>query len=476
MNIITQFYKNKLKEKLISKISNITSELVDEIVDNLQSYNNNKFFNLINSIQESTMEIIKETIIQTFEEIDTQYKWSDERLKKYTINKSNVNRTITTIVGDLTFKRTYYISKLDNSYHFYVDEIFDLPKYDHYDPVIKAIAIDKAFSTNQIQAGKDTGEIMTAISKLISVDRSKFHISRQSINNWIKEWNNPEYVYEQTETPENLYVMGDEKYLGCQDLDNDIMTKCMVAFEDIKSVGKNRNKLINRTVYSTYSTHPWEEFINVLSQKYDFSKINNIILLGDGGNWIKSGKDELKVESNNIISYRLCKFHFKQAINHITSDDSERKNLLNIFNNKSKKEFINEVNKIIEKNKNREEIINKKLNYILNNYKAIKDMNNSDVGSSMESHISHCIANLFASRPKGYSSKNIKKYLQINDYKNNNLNILYLYSKTYNDTETRTINENDINYSIFDKKGSNIPIIDQGKVNGTYTIINALAH
>ena len=216
--------------------------------------------------------------------------------------------------------------------------------------------------------------------------------------------------------------------------------------------------------------------ISVLSQKYDFSKINNIILLGDGGNWIKSGKDELKVESNNIISYRLCKFHFKQAINHITTDDNERKKLLNIFNNKSKKEFINEVNKIIENNKNREETINKKLNYILNNYKAIKDMNNSDVGSSMESHISHCIANLFASRPKGYSSKNIKKYLQINDYKNNNLNILYLYSKTYNDTETRTINENDINYSIFDKKGSNIPIIDQGKVNGTYTIINALAH
>ena len=70
---------------------------------------------MINSIQESTMEIIKETIIQTFEEIDVQYKWSDERLKRYTVNKSNVNRTITTIVGDSTFKRTYYISKLDNS-------------------------------------------------------------------------------------------------------------------------------------------------------------------------------------------------------------------------------------------------------------------------------------------------------------------------------------------------------------------------
>ena len=42
-----------------------------------------------------------------------------------------------------------------------------------------------------------------------------------------------------------------------------------------------------------------------------------------------------------------------------------------------------------------------------------------NIGSSMESHISHLIASLFSSRPKGFSTKRITKYLKLNDYKNN---------------------------------------------------------
>ena len=41
--------------------------------------------------------------------------------------------------------------------------------------------------------------------------------------------------------------------------------------------------------------------------------------------------------------------------------------------------------------------------YTCDNYKAINDMSDSPIGSSMESHISHYIANLFSSIPKGYS-------------------------------------------------------------------------
>lgn len=53
----------------------------------------------------------------------------------------------------------------------------------------------------------------------------------------------------------------------------------------------------------------------------------------------------------------------------------------------------------------------------------------------MESHISHCIANMSSSRPKGYSSKNINKYLEINDYKNNYLNIFNLHLKSYENVD-----------------------------------------
>lgn len=475
MNSISQFYKKRLKERINSKITEISSNLVDKLVDNLYSTNNNKYFNFINDIQESTMDIIKQIIVETFEAVDKQFRNSKRKFD--TINKSNVSRTITTLLGDVTFKRTYYISKVTDDYYFYVDDVFDLPKYDHYDPTVKAITIDKAFTTNHTQAGKDTGEMMCTINKLSSQEvRNKFHISRQSVNNWIKEWNNPTYKFDQVETPDTLYVMADEKFIGCQDLDNDIMVKCMVAFEDIKKIGKNRNALVNRTVISKYTNKPWEEFIDVLSQKYDFSKINNIILMGDGANWIKMGKDELKMENNNVVTFKLCIFHFKQAINRITGDEEKRKLLLKIFNTKSKKEFISEVNNIIESDKNREKNINKNLNYILNNYTSIKTSLESNIGSSMESHISHCIANLFASRPKGYSSKNIDKYLEISNYKNNGINIIDLYSKTYNSDEKITINGNKINYSLFEKKESNIPIIDSGIVTPTFNAINALIH
>ena len=68
--------------------------------------------------------MIKTVIIETFEEIDNQFKNSSERKLKYNINKSSVPRTLVTIVGEITFTRTYYISKLDGSYHFLIDELF----------------------------------------------------------------------------------------------------------------------------------------------------------------------------------------------------------------------------------------------------------------------------------------------------------------------------------------------------------------
>lgn len=471
MNSISHFYKDLLKKRIIFKISSISSDLVDEIISNLYYLDNERYLKMIGKVQEKTMDMIKIIIKETFEEVDLQFKESSERKKFYSINKSNVSRTIITIAGEITFNRTYYKSKVTDEYSFYVDEIFGLPKYDHYDPVIKAIAIDKAFSTNQFQASKDIGELITPINSLASSDRNKFHIPRQTINYWIKEWKAPDYVYNQVDTPETLYVMADEKYLGCQDLDNDIMSKCMVAFEGVEKVSKNRNALVNRTVYSTYSKTPWEEFVSVLAQKYDFNKLKNIVLLGDGAKWINSGVTELKVESNNSVTRLLCIFHFKQAIHRFTTDDNLRKEIIEKVKNSTLHKFKKYTETLEIKDDKKQSYIN----YIANNYKAIKEALDSNVGSSMESHISHCIANLFASRPKGYSSANIKQYLKINDYKNNGLNILNLYLKTYNNSDVVSINEEELNYSIFDKKGVTLPILNNGIINNAYLTLSGLS-
>ena len=475
--IISQKLKNVLKNKIFNVISLNLFNNVEFLLNNLlcDDYSN-KYFDLIYKSQQATRDIVKSIVRLTFEELDNEFKESAYRKAHYYINKSNVPRTLITIVGEITFYRTYYISKNSNKKFFYIDKIFNLPKCDHYDPIVKAISISKAISTSQAQAARDVSAIINDISyfETNSIIKS---IPRQSIYNWIKNWYVPNIVPKAVDTPETLYVMADEKYIGAQNIDKDIMVKCFVTFEDIKDVCKNRRQLVNRSVFSCYSSKAWPKFMDFIAMKYDFSKIKNICLLSDGGSWIKSGIPELKLDANNSVKFYLCEFHFKQAIHHITTDSDERFYLLHIFCTKPKYYFIDAVNTIINNNPKRKDIISKKLKYIINNYSNIKAMLNLNIGSSMESHISHLIASFFSSRPKGFSTKRIKKYLKLNDYKHNNINIFKLYLNTYSKKQTITLNENTYDYEILgNDKIHNIPILNNGLKTDNYVALHALSH
>lgn len=331
-------------------------------------------------------------------------------------------------------------------------------------------------STSQAQSVRDTSAFINDISYFESISTIK-DIPRQSVYNWIKNWYIPNIVPKSVETPETLYVMADEKYIGAQNISKDIMIKCFVTFEDIKDISKNRRQLVNRSVFSCCTSKAWPKFMDFITIKYDFSKIKNICLLADGGSWIKSGISELRIDTNNSVKFYLCEFHFKQAIHHITTDPDERYYLLHIFNTKPKSYFIDAVNTIIYNNPKRNDIIIKKLKYIINNYTNIKSMLALNIGSSMESHISHLIASFFSSRPKGFSTKRIEKYIKLNDYKYNNINIFKLYLSTYSKKQTVTLNENTYDYEIFTQdKLHNIPVLNNGLKTGTYTILSSISH
>ena len=82
------------------------------------------------------------------ESLDKNFKCSDERLKKWNINKSNVSRTIITLYGDISFTRTYFESKNKKEKFFYIDDLLGLEKHKRYDPIIRGYAIDKTIKTN----------------------------------------------------------------------------------------------------------------------------------------------------------------------------------------------------------------------------------------------------------------------------------------------------------------------------------------
>lgn len=95
-------------------------------------------------------------------------------------------------------------------------------------------------------------------------------------------------------------------------------------------------------------------------------------------------------------------------------------------------------------------MIETKSKYIINNWTKINNLYKNKLSCPMESQISHNIAALFTSRPKGYSVSMIEKLLKIRLlYKNNNkLKLLYL--NNYNSKEIKVYNEEETNYSLFD--------------------------
>ena len=174
-------------------------------------------------------------------------------------------------------------------------------------------------STSQAQAVRETSAFINDVSYFETTSTIK-DIPRQSVYNWIKNWYVPNIVPKSVDTPETLYVMADEKYIGAQNISKDITIKCFVTFEDIKDISKNRRQLVNRSVFSCSTSKAWSKFMDFIAIKYDFSKIKNICLLANGGSWIKSGISELKLDTNNSVKFYLYEFHFKQAIHHITTD------------------------------------------------------------------------------------------------------------------------------------------------------------
>ena len=158
MYSISQNLKSVLKNKIKILISPILYNTIDLMIDNLlvDSNESSKYFSLFSSVQNSVRDLVRKAIVTVFEETDNTFKNSAERLSRYYINKSNVERTLITIVGEIRFTRTYYKNKLSNNKFFYVDKVFDLPKYDHYDPIVKGFAIDNAIKTSQAQAARDT--------------------------------------------------------------------------------------------------------------------------------------------------------------------------------------------------------------------------------------------------------------------------------------------------------------------------------
>ena len=520
MYMIPYFLKSEAKNLLKIKLSKIIQNISDDFIDNIFYYNsNNKYQKIMLNLEENIKQSVLQALIETFEIFDNLYLNSNDRKKIFNVCIRKCHRNIVTIFGILEFDRIYYYDKKDRNKHFFfIDNLFNLPSYDRYDDIIKAIAIDNAISTNQKKGAEITTKQINSILSDLN-NSQQFVISRQDIYNWIDKWNVPSIEYEAIETDsDTLYIMIDEKYIHEQlkpfinkfsnnDVEeksveqirneflnfldylknpnkqlllpppkkkskNFIMSKAFISFTDIETKG-NRRTLMNKFTFLTTGNNPWDEFMNTISKIFDFQKIKKIKVLSDAGTWITAGISNLKLFVDNIVIPCLCIFHVKQKINRSTKDEILRKSLWNAIENNDKITFNSIFNSILKnKDEKRTKTLKQYRHYILAHWDPINQMKSSKYKSSMEAHISHNVAKPFSFEPKAFSKRHIQKLIKLQEYKANGINILNLYLNSSHNTEIVTIKKEELSFSIFDNNSSNLPAINSTNLSLSHLLRN----
>jgi len=444
MNIILQNYK-----KLIDNIiKDILSNKVDTFLKDFSGINNvNNYISLISSFDDALCSCFREAFIKLIDEIDSCYRKSLDRKRKYHV-KDYCSRTILTIFGEITYSRTFYKSKLSGKSFCYVDRLLGLRKYDFFDPYIKAEILDYVSDNNY----SDTANhINSLIGNRISIVQKQKYLSRQSVRNVIIKEKLSKPKIKHLNSAEALYIIADEKWIPTQNNNKKkVMQKSIVVFDGFNIHGK-RKALNNKMTFSGRNEEFIYDSIDYIEKAYDLSKVKYFYMLGDGATWIKQLKYYFNFYPNIQIIQGLDHFHFKQALWRIYPKEDIYKCLVDYILSNKKDDFERLITEIIGLNIERKEKINEYKKYIINNWDNILNIYRYNLSCPMESQISHTFASYFTSRPKAYNKNMINKLIKLRLLKKNKYNIKELFFNNFNKREIINLDNKIINFSIFDK-------------------------
>jgi len=434
-----------------------------------------EYVKLTELLGEDTRKICLNILKELMEEMDNEFRYLPGRTESYYV-KQKRERTLITLFGDLTYKRTEYIDKSTGNPFCYVDWKLGIDKRERYDKCIQTLIIETYTDQNSmIKVGKIIGD---RISGTFNTNPNRdTAISRQTIYNILHRYKIIKAsITPQKETPETLYVMADEKYIHLQRekkegaKKNSQMVKAAVIFEGKEACKRKdgsdtqRYKLINKTLVSDCENPFWEKVADVLHQKYNTDKIKTIYLMGDGASWIHSGVHELR-DHETKVKFVIDSFHYQRAINGITQNKDYRKYLRDYCCRNMKDDFIKLVDIIKENSPEKAEKIDTNLTYILKYWGSHKMMiNEVKIGCAMEQSISHVLSSSFTSVPKAYSKKNIPLYLNNRIIHQNGYDLRNIIVKTMSlsfsgKTSNISIPDQKFDFSIFEKKTYDIPEI-----------------
>ena len=397
--------------------------------------------------------MVRSSIKKFLEQMDRSFRYRPGRSERYYVAYTG-ERTIITMYGEITYKRTLYKDRVDGSYYCYVDERMGIGKYQRYTNDV-ACYIAEAYSdeNSMIKIGIEAGNLI--YSKFSLKDNRDYALPRQTVYNLLKRSKQIRIKpLEDKKVIDDLYILMDEKYLPAHKKEDGIrssnMIKSVLITEGLDSSDSKRHKYRNPLYLTSHKPDDFpNDILTFINDRYDLEKLKHIHVLADGANWIKTVTADIRCHNVEISQY-LCKFHFSQALWRIFKDRPLYSKAIEYLYHNDKEDLFELMGSI--KNETNE----KNISYIKNNYDLIQNMIHlKNMNCAMEQCISHHIHSQFDNVPKVYGSDNLKRYCTYRDnYRNKeNMKKLFIASLQDNDKESdiTVINKSKIDFKIFDE-------------------------
>ena len=352
----------------------------------------------------------KKLLVAMIEEADRALvsQKAARREDQITIHERDVKRTQHTVLGELTYKRTYFDTPNGKSY--LLDELLEVLPYERVDSHVCAHMVNTA------------GLMSFGRSADIVTDGK---ISRQTA--WRKAMESGEVVSlpgRIKTSPERIHIFADEDHVHLQDGKSDILPLITIC-SGKEYVSKDRYELSDRVHINGYgldASKRWEYAYAVCDAMFDMAKVGEVFIYGDDAPWIGKS-DECFPKAIHVLDAQ----HFRQYMTGILAGEicsGFTVQLHSAVRHDKKGVFDSLVQKIIydlmenmpegKQRDRRMKTVRKNVGYILSNWDAVQNMRREgSIGSCTEAMVSHVFSERFSRNPMGWSKAGLSKMSMI---------------------------------------------------------------
>ena len=318
-----------------------------------------------------------------------------------TVQRRGDERQIQTLVGEVTYHRTYY-KKASGGYEYLTDTTL-------------GVGNRKRLSDGLTLA------LVTAAKEMSYANSSQYisngEVSRQTVMNKVRDSYAEEAFVEAKKQVKNLHIDADEAHVTMYQGRKSIVPLISV-YEGVEHNGKRRSckNVFHISEYGKGTGELWEQVLSEIEKRYDLTD-TKIYLHGDGGGWIQKGMEWLP-----NAKFVLDKYHKNKAIKQMTAGLEKRVNELydreirEALENKDIR-YFEELSESLchQLPERREKIVSagKYLKQFADGIAICKTDLESNNGGSTEPHVSHVLAARLSTRPMAWSKRTLTQLAPI---------------------------------------------------------------